>query len=279
MGGKAIRLGRLYDPESGRSLVLPVDHGLNLGAVSGLEDPRRLLERLEGLGVDATLISPGMARAHADLFTRRTAPARVLTIDLPLLSNVPGAMSEVRAYSLIASVQDALRMGVECVKVLLVWGIEPSVQMANLHAVAQLARECEVSEMPLMVEPVLWGESIAEEQRADPALVANAVRIAVELGADVIKGPYVADTEALATIVRRTPVPIMLLGGPRLDDARAVLQIAANAMAAGVRGIVFGRNVFQRPDAEAMIRALRGIVHEHVSVDVAAAALRQVVGV
>jgi class I fructose-bisphosphate aldolase len=127
MSGKAVRLGRLFNPASDRSLVLPVDHGLNLGAVSGLEDPRRLLERLEGLGVDATLISPGMARAHADLFTRRTAPARVLTIDLPLLSSVPGAPGETRAYGLIASVQDALRMGVECVKVLLVWGIEPQV--------------------------------------------------------------------------------------------------------------------------------------------------------
>lgn len=279
MSGKVVRLGRLFDPASGRSLVLPVDHGLNLGAVSGLENPRRLLERLERLGVDATLISPGMARAHADLFARRSAPARILTIDLPLLSSVPGAQGEVRAYSLIASVQDGLRMGVECVKVLLVWGIESAVQMANLQAVAQLARECEVSEMPLMVEPVLWGEAIPDERRADPALVANAVRIAVELGADVIKGPYVADTEALAAIVQRTPVPVMLLGGPRLDDARAVLQIAANAMASGVRGIVFGRNVFQRPDAEAMVRALRGIVHEDMSVDAAAATLREPVGV
>jgi DhnA family fructose-bisphosphate aldolase class Ia len=87
----------------------------------------------------------------------------------------------------------------------------------------------------------------------------------VELGADVIKGPYVADREALATLVRRTPVPVVLLGGPRLDDERAVLEIAATAMAAGVRGLVFGRNVFQRPNAEAMIGALRGIVHENAS--------------
>ncbi len=273
MSGKLIRLGRIFDPQSGRSLIVPADHGLNLGAVSGLEEPGRLLERLEGLGVDATLVSPGIARVHADLFARRGAPARVLTVDLPLLSNVPGEVGEVRAYSLIASVQDALRMGVECVKVLLVWGIEPPVQMQNLRIVAELARECEVSEMPLMVEPVLWGEAIADHRRADPQLVANACRIAVELGADIIKGPYVADQEALATLVRRTPVPVVLLGGPRLDDAHAVLDIASNAMRAGVRGIVFGRNVFQRSDADAMIRALRSIVHEGATSAEAALAL------
>jgi DhnA family fructose-bisphosphate aldolase class Ia len=142
--------------------------------------------------------------------------------------------------------------------------------MENLRAVAALARECEVSEMPLMVEPVLWGRAIGEDRRADPTLIANACRIAVELGADIIKGPYIADPEALATMVRRTPVPVVLLGGPRLDDARAVLEIAATAMSTGVRGIVFGRNVFQRPNAEAMIGALRSIVHDNASAEQAA---------
>ncbi len=264
MSGKLVRLGRIFDQISGRALIVPADHGLSLGAVSGLEDPRLLLERLEALRVDATLISPGVARATEELFARRGAPARVLTIDLPLLSSVPGENGEVRAYALIASVQDALRIGVECVKVLLVWGVEPAVQMENLRLIAALARECETSEMPLMVEPVLWGEAIPSARKADPVLVANACRIAVELGADIIKGPYVADQEALSTLVKRTPVPVVLLGGPRLEDARAVLEIAVNSMRAGVRGIVFGRNVFQRPDAGPMIRALRAIVHENM---------------
>ncbi len=270
MSGKLVRLGRLFDPASGRSLVVPADHGMTLGAVAGLEEPRLLLQRLEGLKVDATLIGPGVARDNADLFARRTAPARILTLDLPLLSSVPGEIGEVRAYALVATVQDALRLGVECVKVLLVWGVEPAVQMENLRVIAALARECETSEIPLMVEPVLWGAAIPEARKADPVLVANACRIAVELGADVIKGPYIADQEALATLVRRTPVPVVLLGGPRLDDARAVLDIAVNSMRAGVRGIVFGRNVFQRPDADAMIRALRAIVHENIDTDAAA---------
>ena len=63
MSGKMVRMGRLFDATSGKSLVMPVDHGLSLGMVSGLENPRTLLSRLEALRVDATLISPGMARA------------------------------------------------------------------------------------------------------------------------------------------------------------------------------------------------------------------------
>jgi len=265
MTGKELRLARLFDRQSGNSLIVPADHGLGAGAVPGLEEPRKLLEQLEGLGVDATLLSPGLARIHADLFAHRGAPARVLTVDLPLLSNVPGRVEEVRGYSMIAKVEDALRLGVECVKVLLIWGIEPAVQMENLRLIAALARECELGEMPLMIEPVLWGAAIEPERRADPVLVANACRIAVELGADLIKGPYVADREALTTLVQQTPMPIVLLGGPRLDRARDVLDIAEGAMACGVRGIVFGRNVFQRSNARAMITALRRIVHDGVS--------------
>jgi fructose-bisphosphate aldolase, class I len=94
----------------------------------------------------------------------------------------------------------------------------------------------------------------------------------VEVGADVLKAPYIADGEALATLVQRMPVPVVLLGGPRIEDARAVLEIAANAMSAGVRGLVFGRNVFQRPNVDAMIAAMRAIVHDGAT---AAAAGRQ----
>jgi class I fructose-bisphosphate aldolase len=266
-------MGRIFNAESGRTLIIPADHGLVLGAIAGLENPRRLLESLEPLGVDATLLSPGLARRHADIFAHRAAPARVLTVDMPLLSTVPGESSEVRAYNMVASVQDALRLGVECVKALLVWGIEPSVERENIRLIANLARECEAQEMPLMVEPVLWGAAIAEDRRSDPALIAHACRITVELGADIVKAPYVADMQALGALVRNSPVPVVILGGPRIDDAHAVLRIAERARDAGVKGIVFGRNVFQRPNAASMIRALRAIMHELADADTAAALL------
>lgn len=273
MSSMRVRLGHIFDPSSGRALIVPVDHGLVLGSLAGLENPRSLLESLEPLGVDATLHGPGLAQLHGDIFARRSAPTRILTVDMPLLSNVPGESSEVRAYAMVATVADALRLGVDGVKAMLVWGIEPRVEMESLRLIAALARECELSGMPLMVEPVLWGAAIGDARHADPHLIANACRIAVELGAHIVKAPYVADVDALAMLVRNTPVPIVILGGPRLDDEREVLEIAEHATAAGVNGIVFGRNVFQRPSAAQMIKALRAIIHNNKTASEAAGLL------
>ena len=273
MSGMRVRLGHIFDPASGRALIVPVDHGLVLGALAGLENPRSLLESLEPLGVDATLLGPGLAQLHGDLFARRSAPARILTVDMPLLSNVPGESSEVRAYAMIATVDAALRLGVDGVKAMLVWGIEPSVKMDSLRLIAALARECDRSGMPLMIEPVLWGAAIGDARHADAHLIANACRIAVEIGANIVKAPYVADMDALAMLVRNTPVPLVILGGPRLDSEREVLQIAEHATAAGVNGLVFGRNVFQRPNAAQMIKALRAIIHDNITASEAAGLL------
>lgn len=262
--GFTYRMGRLFDRESGRAVIVPIDHGIALGATEGLEDPRATLARLIEAGIDGTLLNPGMARQTADLFASRDAPARVLTADLPLHSNVPGAVEEIRAYDLIASVDDALRLGLDAVKTMIVWGIEHELQMRMLSRIGELRRACNEWDLPLMIEPVLWGNAIPEARRADPRLIANACRICVELGADILKAPYVADREALRTLVVQTPVPVVILGGKKVARVADVLAMAEEAVRAGVRGVVFGRNVWQHDNPAGIVAALRHVVHEGV---------------
>lgn len=262
--GFTFRMGRLFNPRSGRAVIVPIDHGIALGATQGLEDPRAVLARLIEAGIDGTLLNPGMARQTADLFASRGAPARVLTADLPLHSNVPGAVEEIRAYDLIAGIDDALRLGVDAVKTMIVWGIEHDLQMRMLARIGELRRACNEWDMPLMIEPVLWGEAIAEERRSDPDLIAHACRICVELGADVLKAPYVADHEALRALVARTPIPVVILGGKKVDRVADVLAMAEGAVRAGVRGVVFGRNVWQHDDPAGIVAALRRVIHDGV---------------
>ncbi len=265
--GFAYRMGRLFDQRSGGSVIVPIDHGIALGATTGLEDPRAVLRRLIEAGIDGTLLNPGIARQVADLFADRAAPARVLTADLPLHSNVPGAVEEIQAYDLIAGIDDALRLGVDAVKTMVVWGLDHALEMRMLERIASLRQACNAWDMPLMIEPVLWGKAIPEAQRSDPALIAHACRICVELGADILKAPYIADEDALRTLVACTPIPIVILGGKKVDRVRDVIQMAATARRAGVRGVVFGRNVWQHDDPSGIIRALRRVVHEGASAD------------
>ena len=78
--GKTYRMGRIFGPD-GRTLVLPVDHGLTLGRVEGLEDPVGRMDGLLDLPCDGFLMTPGLTRLTADRFARRDAPARLLTLD------------------------------------------------------------------------------------------------------------------------------------------------------------------------------------------------------
>jgi class I fructose-bisphosphate aldolase len=265
--GFTYRMGRLFDQRSGGSVIVPIDHGMALGATTGLEDPRAVLKRLIEAGIDGTLLNPGMARQVADLFAHRAAPARVLSADLPLHSNVPGAVEEIQAYDLIAGIDDALRLGVDAVKTMIVWGIDHALEMRMLERISALRQACNAWDMPLLIEPVLWGKAIPEAQRSDPTLIANACRICVELGADILKAPYIADEDALRALVERTPIPIVILGGKKVDRVRDVIQMVATARRAGVRGVVFGRNVWQHDDPSGIIRALRRVIHEGASVD------------
>lgn len=262
--GFTTRMGRLFDRRSGRAVIVPIDHGIALGATPGLEDARAVLGRLIAAGIDGTLLTPGMARQTADLFAAREAPARVLTADLPLHSNVPGAVEDIHAYDLIAGVDDALRLGVDAIKTMIVWGVDHELQLRMIARISALRRACNAWDLPLMIEPVLWGPAVPPAQRVDPATITHACRICVEIGADILKAPYIADSTTLRTLVEQTPVPVVILGGQKVERVSDVLATAEQATRAGVRGVVFGRNVWQHDDPAGIVAALRRIIHDSV---------------
>jgi fructose-bisphosphate aldolase, class I len=269
MPGKAVRLARLLDPSSGRSVIIPVDHGIVMGAVDGLKDPLDVLARLIELRIDGTLLTPGLWKVAASLFTRRDAPARVLTADLPLSSTLPGEPATFTENELLVSVDFALRHAFDAVKVILLWGLERPKQMANLKLIGNVAEQCDRAGLPLMVEPVLWGSGVPAERKNDPALIESAARIALELGADILKIPYTGEADAFADLVRRLRAPVFVLGGARMGTLADVFTVAHRSVAAGARGIVFGRNVWQHPSMDAVVRGLMEVVHAGIEPETA----------
>jgi len=267
MGGKQIRLSRLFNPRTGRTVIIPVDHGLIMGSVPGLSDPAAVLEKLVELEIDATLISAGLGKNTVGTFKGKNAPSRILTADFPMISNVPGEFEGVLSHEAVATVEYALRWGFDAVKVLFPWGLSREVQARTIKMVADFANACDLWGMPLMIEPVLWGDSIPKERKSDPMLIEHAARIALELGADIIKMPYTGDVEHFSNLIDRLRVPVVVLGGPKMKSTRDVLKVAKESIDAGALGIVFGRNVWQHPNMESMVNALKDIVHNNASMD------------
>ena len=264
------RMTRLFGaPTGGRAMMVAMDHGTGVGNAQGTANPRAVLSSLVNAreAIDGILLSPGMACRTTDLFGTRAAPARILAVDLPLQTNIPGELGAFQSHIPTASLEDAMRLGVDCLKVLLIWGVTHPLQGQFVSNIVKFRQACTVWDMPLMVETVLWGEAIPDAKRADPVLIAHACRMSVELGADILKVPFLEDPDALSTLIEQTPIPIVVLGGPKAPNARTVLERAARSMSAGASGIVFGRNVYQYDDPPRISAALHRIVHEGISVD------------
>jgi class I fructose-bisphosphate aldolase len=271
MNGKSTRISRLCNSTTGRSIIIPVDHGIAMGAIAGLRDPLDVLARLVALRIEGTLLTPGLWKVAGALFQGREAPARVLTADLPLLSALPGEPADVSESDVFVTTEFALRHAFDAVKVLLVWGLERDKQMSSLKMVGRMAEECDRCGLPLMVEPVLWGPGVPPERKNDPSLIESAARVALELGADILKIPYTGEVEPFGDIVRRLRIPVLVLGGPKMGGIRDVFQVARDSVRAGARGIVFGRNVWQHPSMDSVVRGLIDVVHDNVDVEVAIA--------
>jgi class I fructose-bisphosphate aldolase len=253
--GKRYRMGRIFG-EDGRCLILPVDHGLTLGRVVGLEDPVAVAGGLLDLPCDGLLMAPGLTRRTVERFAHRGAPARILTLDT--FFREPGEAEA--GAGLAAFVSQAARLGVDCVKLFMAWNVTSRERAATAARIARVIREAETFDLPVMVEPIVVGEQRTDETTA---VEGDAARAAMELGADIIKVAY-PGPELMAAWSRELGVPLVILGGPRTGEPEGVLQLAGEAVAHGARGIVIGRNVWQRPPdvTRHLMSQLYAIVHE-----------------
>jgi fructose-bisphosphate aldolase/2-amino-3,7-dideoxy-D-threo-hept-6-ulosonate synthase len=126
--------------------------------------------------------------------------------------------------------------------------------------------------MPFIAMMYPRGENIKEP--VDPMVIAHTARIGAEAGADVVKTVYTGDEASFREVVRKCPVPVVLAGGAKTDDDAEVLRLAETAMKAGAMGVTFGRNVFQHPNPTLMVRALKKIIIDKESVEVAMEVLK-----
>jgi DhnA family fructose-bisphosphate aldolase class Ia len=268
------RLNRLFNPASGRSLAVAVDHGMpgESDLLEGIEDMEAVIEALVAADPEALLLTPG----QAELLQRRIGrakPALVLRIDT---GNVFGREVPERPASWMYDdpVGLAVRLDAACVIVNLQDSPgQPSLRETCVQNIMRLRGECDRAGMPMMVEPVPMAPNTAGyDVHRDAERLRGLVRQATELGADLIKCDPLPDQAAFARVVRTARVPVLVRGGGRISDEE-ILRITADVLAAGATGLVYGRNIIQHADPTAMTRALAALVHESTTADAALAQL------
>lgn len=264
MTGKEHRLGRIMNQKTGRTVIVPMDHGVSVGPIQGIADIHQTVGRVAGGGANAVVVHKGIA-ARCRWFGGD---------DIGLIVHLSGSTSlseDPNAKILVCTVEEAIKLGADAVSVHVNIGNRHEERMlTDLSTTAQTASEWGV---PLMAMIYARGERVRVRDEYDPALLCHAARLGAELGADIVKVPYTGSAETFRAVVEGCQVPVIIAGGPRMDTDRAVLEMVRGAMDAGAAGTSIGRNVFQHRDPSRIVRALCRVVHEDAGTEEAMGSL------
>ena len=241
--GMKNRLSRIFNPCTGRTLMLAIDHGYFQGPTTGLER------------IDLNIV-PLMPYADALMLTRgilrTTVPPSITKPIVMRCSGGPSVLKELSNEELAVSIEDAIRMNVSAITLQVFIGGE--YETRSVHNMTRLV------DMGLRYGiPTMAVTAVGKDMVRDAKYFRLACRICAELGAHIVKTYYIP--EDFDTMVASCPVPIVMAGGKKIPEMDA-LTMAYNAVQEGASGVDMGRNIFQSDAPKAMMQAVHKIVHE-----------------
>lgn len=248
--GKRNRMQQIIQND-GRVLMLAIDHGYFMGPTTGMEVPSKSVAPLLPY-VDALMLSPGILRTQIDPGLSKIAWVLRASGCNSILDE------DIDNESLILSALEAIRLNASAIAVSIYVGAEHQHQTLKNLAVA-------ISDAAQYNLPVLGVTAVGKKlkDKRDKRYLALASRIAAEFGADMVKTYY---CEGFEEVVAKTPVPIVVAGGPKLDTYRDVLELTYQSIQCGAVGVDMGRNIWQSDYPAAIIQGVRAVIHEKYSV-------------
>ncbi len=264
-GSHKVRMNRLF--RNGRCLDVAIDHGIANEPTfyPGLENITRVMADLVKAGPDAIQVNYG----QADLLQNvdgKDKPALVMRTD------IANGYNTIRHRFMWATLQNAeepilaaLQMDAAAVVVnIYMIPDEPEMFKQCIENIAKLRRECEKYAMPLMIEPLAMQAPSAAggyQVDGDTSKIVNLVRLAQEIGADIIKADPTDVAEDFHKVVEAARVPVLVRGGGK-GELKGVFQKSAVLMQQGAAGMVYGRNVYQHDNPSRVVAALMAMIHD-----------------
>ena len=237
------RLARIFNPKSGRTVMLACDHGFIMGPTSGLER------------VDLT-INPLIEYADCLMCTRGILRSVIPpTMSKPVCLRSDGGTTILTDLNLnrVYDVEDVVRVNASAMAVMVACGDKASemITTQNLVHTVDMGEKLGI--------PVLGVTAVGKDMARDARYFGLATRVCAENGASFVKTYYV--DEGFEKVVAQCPVPIVIAGGKKLPEDKAI-ELAYKAIQAGAAGVDMGRNVFQSAKPLAMMKAIAGVVHQ-----------------
>ncbi len=249
--GKAIRLERIFNRNTNNTIIVPMDHGVSVGPIRGLEDLRTAVNKVADGGANAVLGHVGLAKHGHRGYGR----------DVGLIMHLSGSTAlapDPNHKALVKDVEEAIKFGADAVSVHVNIGAQYEAGM--LATLGQVSTQCDRWGMPLLAMMYPRGSKVENEHDAEH--VKLAARVGAELGADIIKTNYTGDIDSFTDVIKGCPVPVVVAGGPQMDTEYELLQMVRDSLDAGGRGVAIGRNIFQAKDPTIAVRRIARVVHE-----------------
>ena len=239
------RMSRIFNKESGRTVMLAFDHGFLMGPTSGLERIDHLIASLAD-HADCLMGTRGMIRSCIPASNQKPICLRTdtgTTILTEMNHNV--LISEEEAISMNATAMAAmLAIGDKETEASTIANFSQLVDIGNTYSI-----------------PVMGVTAVGKDMARDARYFGLASRVCAENGASIVKTYY---TEGFEKVVAGCPVPVVIAGGKKLPELEA-LELCYNAIQCGASGVDMGRNVFQSEAPLAMMKAVQGVVHNNLT--------------
>jgi fructose-bisphosphate aldolase/2-amino-3,7-dideoxy-D-threo-hept-6-ulosonate synthase len=229
-----------------------MDHGISNGPIEGLTNPADIIYKCEMHGLTSVIINKGILK---------TLPKPTKIGILVHFSSSTSLSLSPNRKMLTGTVKEAVRMGADGVSLHINIGGKEEPEM--LEQLGMIANQCHEWDMPLLAMMYPRGENVKNPH--DPEIVGHVARIGAECGADIVKTLYTGDIDSFTKIVKSTPVPIVIAGGPKSKTDLDILQMTEDAMTAGAKGVTYGRNIFAHSKPEKMVQALASIIFKNES--------------
>jgi 3-hydroxy-5-phosphonooxypentane-2,4-dione thiolase len=247
--GMKNRMSKIIRPEDNRCVMLAVDHGYFLGPTERLEIPSNTIKPLLSYA-DSLMLTRGILRTSVNPNT-----------SVPIVLRVSGGSSvigeDLSNETITTSIEEAIRLNAICLALSIFVGSKYEHQtLSNLAKLVDTGEKYGI--------PILAVTAVGKEMARDARYLSLACRIAAELGAHIVKTYYCENFEK---VIEGCPVPVIIAGGKKLPKEVDALELAHNAIQHGAAGVDMGRNIWQSDYPVEMIKAVRGIVHEHLNVN------------
>jgi putative autoinducer-2 (AI-2) aldolase len=242
--GMKNRLARIFNPKSGRTVMLAIDHGYFQGPTTGLERIDINILPLVPYA-DTLMLTRGILRSIVPPSTPKSIVLRV--------SGGTSILKELSNEQIAVDIEESIRLNVCAMAVQVFIGGEfEKESIINMTKMVDIGTRYGI--------PTLAVTAVGKEMARDARYFRLATRICAELGAHYIKTYYI--DEGFETVTASCPVPIVMAGGKKIPELDA-LTMAYNAVMQGASGVDMGRNIFQSESPAAMIQAVGAVVHDN----------------